>query len=241
MEAYDAARFQDAIRLWLAAGPYDSLAPDTLYNIGNASYRLGSPGHAALYFRRALERDPTHAEARQNLRFIERKVGAITVKRPEYQYLLAHIPLTTWQGATAAAGWLVLLGLLVFPATRPGSPLRIAAIAAFVLAPILGAAGALGWRYYPDDAQFAPPDRQAVIVAPDAVLFADASRTAPEVIDAPPGSLCEIVRERGRWAYVAFSSGTRGWVPTEWFERVHPRETPDVPEIRKPRADGSSA
>lgn len=239
--AYEAARYDDAISAWLQVAPYDSLSADTLYNIGNACYRAGSPGHAALYYRRALARNAAHEEARQNLRFIERKHGAITVRRPDYQYALARIPLGGWKAMVGSALWVCLLALLVIPATRPGSKWRVAAGFAWVFGPLLLACGWLGWRYFPNDAEFAPPARQAVIVAPDAVLHADAARTSPEVIDAPPGSLCEVVRESGRWCYVSFATKTRGWITRDAIEWIVPHEAPAPPRIRKPKADGKSA
>ena len=104
--AYDSARYDEAISLWLKAGGYDDLSADTLYNIGNACYRAGSAGHAALYYRRALVRNPGHQESRQNLRFIERKHGSITVHRPDFQYALARFPLDTWKNVLWAGLWL---------------------------------------------------------------------------------------------------------------------------------------
>jgi tetratricopeptide (TPR) repeat protein len=241
LDAYDSARYEEAIKLWLEGGNYQDLTADTLYNIGNACYRAGSPGHAALYYRRALVRDPGHQESRQNLRFIERKCGAITVHRPEYQYALARIPLAAWQGMLWSGLWLCALAALVFPATRSGAHLRVAAVAALVIAPLLAACGGLGWRYFPNDAEFAPLARQAVIIGDKAILHADAARTSPDVIDAPPGSLCEVINESGRWAYVAFATKTRGWIPGEAIEKVVPTTPPVPPTIRKPKADGKSA
>ena len=241
LEAYESAKYDDAVKLWLGAGNYEQLTADTLYNIGNACYRSGSPGHAALYYRRALTRDSGHQEARQNLRFIERKHGAIVVHRPEYQHALARFPLSVWQTVCWIGLWLCGLALLVFPATRPGARLRLAAVGALVLAPLLVSVGALGWRYFPNDAEFAPLARQAVIVAEKIALHTDAARTAPEVIDAPPGSLCEIITESGHWVYVAFASKTRGWVPVEAIEKVIPEKPPEPPKFRKPKADGKTA
>lgn len=241
LEAYESAKFDDAVKLWLGAGNYEQLSADTLYNIGNACYRSGSPGHAALYYRRALARDSGHQEARQNLRFIERKHGAIVVNRPDYQYALTRFPLSIWQAACWTGLWLCCLALLVFPATRPGARLRVAAVGTLVLGPLLVSVGALGWRYFPNDAEFAPLARQAVIIAEKTALHTDAARTAPEVIDAPPGSLCEIITQSGRWAYVAFATKTRGWVPVESIEKVVPEKAPEPPKFRKPKADGKSA
>ncbi|MCX6867022.1 MAG: hypothetical protein NTV46_12540, partial [Verrucomicrobia bacterium] len=88
---------------------------------------------------------------------------------------------------------------------------------------------------------FAPLRHQAVIIDDQAILHADAARTSPEVIDAPPGSLCEVIHESGRWAYVAFASKTRGWIPVDAIEKVVPAMPPQPPTIRKPKADGKSA
>ncbi len=241
MEAYEAARYDEAVRVWLGAAKYEHLSADVLYNIGNACYRMGSPGHAALYYRRALHRDATHQEARQNLRFIERKYGSITVQRPNYQYAIAKLPLSFWKGSLWTGAWLIVLAALVFPASWRGARIRVAAVCALVIGPLAASAGALGWYYFPNDSAFAPVERQAVIVGEKVVLHTDAARTAPEVIDAPPGSLCEIVRKTGRWAYVAFATQTRGWVPLESIEMVIPESPPVPPEIRRPKADASSA
>ncbi len=241
LEAYESAKYDDALKLWLGAGNYAQLSADTLYNIANACYRSGSPGHAALYYRRALVRDSGHQEARQNLRFIERKYGSITVQRPEYQYALAKVPLSTWKAICWTGVWLCVLAALIFPATRPGARIRLVAVGTLVLGPILGSFGILGWSYFPNDAEFAPVARQAVIVAEKVALHTDAARTAPEVIDAPPGSLCEILTESGRWAYVAFATKTRGWVPLESIEKIIPEKPPALPKFTKPKADGKTA
>jgi len=243
LAAYDSAKYEDAIKLWLATGDYARLSPAILYNIGNACYRLGSPGYAALYYRRALARDPGHQESRQNLRFIERKCGALTVQRPDYQYALARLPLDLWRAGAWTGVWLCVLALLAFPATRNGAPIRIAAIGTLVLAPLLATLGVLGCNYYPNDAEFVPVANQAVIIADKIVVHADATRTSPEVIDAPPGSLCELVRLSGEWAYIAFASKTRGWIPAAALEKVLPlsNKPPAPPKIHKPSASERSA
>ena len=240
-EAYDSARFEEAAKLWLDAGSYEDLSADTLYNIGNAAYRMGAPGQAALYYRRALSRESAHREARQNLRFIERKHGSITIERPTYQYAIARIPLSAWKGSLWAGAWMLVIGLLVFPATRIGSPWRVAGVVGFVLGPLMMSLGGLGWRYFPDDAEFAPIARQAVVVGEKIVLHTDAARTSPEVIDAPPGSVAEVIRRSGDWAYVAFATKTRGWVLIDVIEMVIPNGKPKPPKVNKATADGSSA
>lgn len=240
-KAYESGRYEEAAKLWMDAGPYSELSADTLYNIGNAAYKMGSVGDAALYYRRALVRDASHAEARQNLRFIERTYGSITVARPTYQYTLAKLPLSTWTAGLWIAGWILLLSILVFFATRPGNQLRVCGVIGFILAPLLMSLAALGCYYYPDDAKFAPLAKQAVIVGEKVALHTDASRTSPEVIDAPPGSLAEVIYESGGWAYVGFATQTRGWVPIEHVKKVIPNKNPEPPKILKSLTDDSNA
>jgi tetratricopeptide (TPR) repeat protein len=239
--AYDSAKYEEAAKLWLDAGPYSELSADTLYNIGNAAYRMGSPGEAALYYRRALLIDESHGESMQNLRFIERKFGSIVVARPTYQYVLARAPLSVWKGGLTTGGWILFLSILVFFATRPGNRLRVCGVIGFILAPLLISFAALGCYYYPNDAKFAPLARQAVIVGNKVVLHTDASRTSPEVIDAPPGSLAEVIYESGNWAYIGFATKTRGWVPIENVKKIISKTKPEPPKILKSTADGSSA
>ncbi|MCW1925234.1 hypothetical protein OKA05_21925 [Luteolibacter arcticus] len=238
---FEDGRYSEAAKAWIDSGPYDQLPADTLYNIGNAAYRMGSAGEAALYYRRALARNPAHAESRQNLRFLERKFGSITIQRPDYEHQIARLPLGFWQGLVAAAAWAVGIGLLVFPATRPGAGVRMAAIAAFVTAPLIAVCGALGWHYYPDDARFAPLTEQAVVVADSATVRTDAARTAPTVIDAPAGSLCKLVSRSGDWAYVAFTNDSRGWVPLVDIRPLVPETNPEAPKPRSAKGGENNA
>lgn len=240
-ELFDAAHYEKAAKLWLGAGKFEELSADTLYNIGTAAYEMGGVGQAALYYRRALVRDETHVEARQNLRFIERKYGSITVDRPDYQYVLAKLPLSSWRGAIYAGAWIFLIGLLIFPATHRGSTWRAAGVVALILAPLIISGGMLGNYHYPNDAKFASLERQAVIIGEGVVLHSDAARTSPEVIDAPAGSLAEVLQRSGGWAYIGFASQTRGWVPAESLEMILPIGKPEPPKIRKSASDSSSA
>jgi hypothetical protein len=237
---FEEGRFAEAGKAWLESGPYEQLPADTLFNIGNAAYRLGSPGEAALYYRRALQRQGTHPEARQNLRFLERKFGSITVDRPDYQHQLARVPLSVWKSLVWAAAWLVAIAILIFPATRPGAGIRIVSIIAFVTAPLIAAGALVAWKFYPDDARFAPAKDQVVVVADAAVVRTDAARNAPKVIDAPAGSLCRKITQSGEWAYVAFTNDSRGWIP---LADIEPLETtkPAPPKLRPAKGNENNA
>lgn len=231
---YQEGKYKDAIASWLAAGPYEKLSAATLYNIGNACYRAGSQGYAALYYRRALMIDPTLDEARQNLRFLERKFGALTIKRPNYQYALTRIPQSWIRNAVLGSLWTITICVLIFPATSRGSRLRLLAIAGLLVSPFLAAGSALAHYYYPNDSAFAPYREQAVIIADKTTVHADASRTSGQVIEVPAGSLCRVIRRSDRWVYIAFASQTRGWVPDDKIEPLVPTTPPQVPKFSAP-------
>jgi tetratricopeptide (TPR) repeat protein len=239
--AYETARYSEAAKLWIESAPYESLTPDVLYNIGNACYRGNSPGNAALYYRRALNLDPHHAEARQNLRFIERKYGSITINRPAFQTTLARISIDTWKNLLWASLWISTLSLLTITATKRSSSARYFATVGLILGPMLAFCATFAWRAYPKDGEFAKDKLQAVVIHENATLHSEASRTSPEVIDAPPGSLCTILHQSGRWSYVGFATKTRGWIPTDMIEKILPDSPPKAPEFRKPTATDKSA
>lgn len=235
-QAYRESRYDDAMRQWLALGPYDQLSADTLYNIGNCCYKLGAHGHAALYYRRALLRDAAHAEARQNLRFLERQLGSVTARHDEVQSTLALVPKSVWQHAGAAGVWLSVLATLGFFTLQRGSRLRLLCVPAWVIGPILAIGTAVALRYFPDDAAFAPPAQQQVVVANKASLYSAAARTSPTVIEAPQGSLCRIIQQSGAWSYVSFTTGTRGWILSNQLEPLVPTKPQGIPEVAKPKA-----
>jgi hypothetical protein len=195
---------------------------------------MGLPGHAALYYRRALMIDPTLIEAQQNLRYLERKFGSITIQRPEYQRSLSKIPLAWIQNATWAAVWVILLAVTLIYATSYHSKFRLLSLTTLIFAPFLLAAGIFAWRYYPSDATFAPFDQQAIVTGEDVILHTEASRTSGEVMDkaVPPGSFCRISRRTGKWCYITFATQSSGWVEADQIEKLIPEKPPTVPKLK---------
>lgn len=72
--AYAADRFDEAVRLYSRAAADEGTSSELLYNLANSYYRLGKPGKAILYYERALRLDPSNADARTNLEFVNTKI-----------------------------------------------------------------------------------------------------------------------------------------------------------------------
>lgn len=225
--AWNEGSYRTALHLYESAHQNgEPPSADVLYNIGNCQFQLEEHGVAALFYRRALHLDPHHAEARQNLRFLKRKTGAITIERPVYQEYLGKVSRGVFSTTLVASLWLIGLALLgLFASLSRGfRPLIWTGLS---VAPILAITSGVGLALYPDDLEFAPIAEQAVTVNQAATSArTEATTSGAEVISVPPGSLCRPLAQRGPWTYVELANGTRGWLPTELVRSVLPIDFP---------------
>lgn len=72
--AYAADNFAEAAELYRQIISTEGTSPELLYNLGNCYYRLGQPGKAIVSYERALRIDPTFADARTNLAFVNSRI-----------------------------------------------------------------------------------------------------------------------------------------------------------------------
>lgn len=239
---YEQGAYSQAMRGWMDSAPYAMLSDVTLYHIGNAAYRMGLPGHAALYYRRALLKNPNLVEARQNLRFLERKYGAIIIQRNPFEIWLGQFSRSQLVNVVACSLWLLLIAALIFPATARDSRWRTVSWVLIGIMPIFLLSGSIALAYYPHDGEFAPTSEQAVVVIEGATLHAEATRTAAVVIQPTPGSICKVLQLSGEWAYVAMANQTRGWCLISSIDFLVPRAALSLPQIPKGRNnEGPSA
>jgi len=230
--AWSEGSWRAAIEFYRAAHPGRDLPADVLYNIGNCYFRLREPGRAALHYHRALHADPRHPEARQNLRYLTRIFGPISVERPAYQRWLAAVDRSLFTEALFAAGWLGFLSVLALGAFATRR-LRLVAWIALGLGSFTALAVGAARFLYPDDAEFAPADSRAVVVTAEPVTARTEAGNVPltreepaPVITAPPGSICRVLARRGPWTYVEFANQTRGWLAAHELETITPASQP---------------
>lgn len=72
--AYNKEDYQQALRLYNKALEEDGASPTLYYNLANTYYRLNNIGHAVLNYERALKLDPSFADARTNLNFVNTRI-----------------------------------------------------------------------------------------------------------------------------------------------------------------------
>lgn len=230
--AWAEGSFRTAIHLYETAHQNgEPPSADVLYNIANCYFQLEERGLAALFYRRALHLDPEHAEARQNLRFLKRKTGAITIVRPPYREYLGRVNRNLFSTFMAVGIWITSLALLALFASlsRGLKPLLWTSLS---VAPLIAIIGGVGLALYPDDLEFAPITEQAVTVNKEAMeARTEATSSSAEVILVPPGSLCRPLAQRGPWTYVELANDTRGWLPTAQIRSLLPIDFPSPSSV----------
>ena len=216
--AWQKGDYQQAIDHYLKQYPDPSNTPaDILYNIGNCHYRLDQPGHAALAWRRALAQQPNHAEARQNLRFVELEQGSITPKLEPWQQQLTTLPLQLYHAILQASLWLLLITILILTLIRPKRTTALVVLS--IITPLTASIGALGSYYYPDTARQTPFQKQAVCLV-NTPMYNEAHRQSSTLTTLFPASLVTISATRGRWCHIQTADGQTGWVNSRFIPPV---------------------
>ena len=211
-QLYDAGKFSEAQQQYQTLVERGEWSANLFYNLGNAEFRAGSPGRAMLAYERALALEPTHAEARGNLRLLRDQTNA-KVPAPGWpEAAFGALSLDAWTLLAAISGWVVVFGIVVPFATRRASSAGLVftmVVALFVLA--YSAVGA--WH--------TGKNRDAGIIVAKQVeaRLAPADRAGlAEVL--PAGSRVRVLSERGDWTYCELPNKGLGWVPSSSVERV---------------------
>lgn len=209
----------DAAETYYRAGKYDlALAeyekeitqkrpsdPNIYYNAGNCAFRLQQFPQAALYYHRALLRDPRGEKAKFNLRLTERKLA---MAPPAAEGILDTVlrfyneaspgMLLILTSAAEAAG----LALIVLGRRRRG------AVGGGIV--ILIIAGICAAGYFK---KISPAvDARGLVVAPEIKIYSEPRDDLPVLVSLKAGELLTVVESTDRWARVVHG-GRSGWTP----------------------------
>ncbi len=209
---YDAGKFGEAKQAYERLAGRGEWSANLFYNLGNAAYRVGTPGVAALNYERALALDAAHAEARANLRWLREQTGAKTAPLRWWEYAYPN-----WSGDVFAIGAAVAFWCGVFAVSGVVFQRRYFGWAA--LAFLLAAyAGGGVWR--------AEQERTvAVVIGKDAAAKLAPADRAGLAESLPAGSRVRVLSERGEWIYCALPGGGRGWIAEPQLEKVRLKKT----------------
>lgn len=169
--AYSADNFTEAAELYHQAIDSLGTSSDLYYNLGNAYYRMGKPGQAIVAYERALRLNPTNADARTNLEFVNSKLidrpaerGTLIGNMLDSSSLSLHSNMWAW---IAFGCFIVFLGAVALYMFCPSVMWRkLGFFGGFVLLLFTTIAGFLSAR----NAALCRATDQAVITVPSTIL-----------------------------------------------------------------------
>lgn len=215
--AYEAGNYAEAEKLYRTLADAGAISEDLFYNLGNTAYRQDRPGEAALWFKRTLYLNPRMAEARQNLKVLQKRIGYLEFTVTGFDLWLSKMTRAELAALTWIAVWTALILLaaaFALPRLRDWRPLI------YIVASIsLAFAVAARWAEHRYQANLSP-ESLAIVTAPEIKAVVSPVPGADPVVELPPGSEVRLLLDRGQWQFVAIPDDLRGWVRTEHLGRV---------------------
>ncbi len=227
--AYSADNFVMAESLYLEALKREGSSSELFYNLGNAYYRQGNLGKAIINYERALKLDPTNADARANLDFVNSKItdkqidsgsyldsiwkGTVGMFHPDTWAMIALLLFAVFLGAVAA--YLFSSAVAVKKASFFGG-LVVFAVTVIAVVVSFAAANNVNSDNYaiilPPSSQLSTSPREARNQSEQAFLLHEGTKV--EIIDSisNPGE--------GMWYEVLVGHGERAWVKASDVERI---------------------
>lgn len=221
MTAYRAGDFERAVEGFKKITTDEKQISAALcHNIANAEYRIGDEAAAAMWYRRALAIQPWLPEARQNLRFLQRKLGFLRYDERVQDYIPRRYVMMGLQAAIW--GTAISIVWMVWATPRRGRRWPLVVILCLSVAQL----GTAGWWMFKKQTDEIPFSKRIVCVKEDTLRTAPAE-AAGAVITLKPGSELIPVREEGYWTYCDAPGGDkkeplRGWIRTVNTERLWP-------------------
>ena len=222
-QLYESGDFAEAERQYRAIVESRNWSPELFFNLGDALYKQGARGKAALWYHRALALDPGMPEARQNLRVIEDQTGALTVELSGVESWIAAEWLNPalFPVSAALCTWGTILLLVIAVCVKGSRPWLPALLLTAVFCAILAGTALWAqqvWRTKLDSSSY------AIITSDNASALVNAVPDAAPVIQLPPGSRVRIRESRGAWLYVGITgqSELRGWLHADHGQVVWP-------------------
>ena len=215
---YEAEEFEKAREGYLSI--LDSaISKEVLFNLGNANFRLGKLGEACLAYRRAELIDPAMAEATQNLRLLQRKLGFLEFDDTGMEKAVGLLSASQWITLICAGIWMILLGVICIIVYRPRQPWNGILLTTAICGGLVTVLATVGGYIHRGSLD---PANLFIVTRNDVAAVTGPFPGAKAVIGLPPGTEVKVVAERGPWRFVHIPGARAGWVDTGAVERLWP-------------------
>lgn len=227
VSAYNAGDYSEAREVFLELVKEGHLSGALAHNLANIEYKSGNPGQASLWYRRALALQPLSAETRQNLRFLQHKLGFHTWDSTQdmmFGLSASHLPGAAVRNTTLLAAWgvVILVVWLIWSPPRPGWRWPLVTLLLLLLP--VGCVGGALWWLKENDAH--PLDKRFVLTGADSAAYASPAEASSLLITLHTGSEVMPLEIRGNWFYCEIPSKPdsvlRGWVRHSSLEPLWP-------------------
>lgn len=190
------------------------LHANALCNLGNACFRLGKLGPAALSYERALALHPRLPDAVANLRLTREKSGARLLDQPWWEKALTWFSASTATKIALGTAWFFTLVAASLAWRRKYGAAFFGSVCGVLIAAGYGAA--IYW---------VTADRGtiAIVIAERAAVHPEPAEHSKSAESLPGGSQVRVLGESGGWRYCRLPSGGRGWVTASSVEFLLPR------------------
>lgn len=208
--AYQNGEYQEAIGLYeaaLASGHEATL----YYNLGNAYFKNGQPGYAAMNYKKALALESSHTDAQANLSFIRQNQQVGTYQGVGWFSYAKMLSLNSWAWLSSVSIWLTM-GLLILPRLYGLKRVSVTALTGFSILAVLVSLPALLTRQ--------SETYEGVILEADTMLKVAPTTHSPAVSYLQPGTVALIEKEHPTHYFVEGPRGQEGWVAKESLGKV---------------------
>ncbi len=209
---YREGRYELAQELWRAeldaAAEQGTEPVDTLYNLGNAAFRVRKPLEAAAWYTAAIRLQPRNEAAWHNLEFVRREAGLEPADRGDLTAtglrFASSLTLPESERAVLALAGLLAL-VLAWEALRGGAAPR-------ALAWVLAGGLALALVPWAWQLQHAERDMLFIVQPEGAALLSEPRDGATLVSRAPAATEVERTDSLPGWLRVRMADGASGWI-----------------------------
>lgn len=221
-QSYRDNRFTDAISAYNAILDQGFYSAKLYYNLGNAYFKADELGKSILYYRRALQLEPSDDDIVHNLEFARRKTKDKIEQVPEFFLVRGVKSLRSWMSADAwAISSLVLLSissisLLMFLLVgrvgyrKVGFYTMCVSLLLFIVTTL-----------------FAWSARQATVEHHEAVVMSSAvsvksspDKDATELFVLHEGTEIVVGERSNDWVEVRIADGRKGWIEKSRIEEI---------------------
>lgn len=222
--AFEAGEFPLAIDLYSQIVAQKQASATLFINLGSAHYHNGSPGKAALWYRRADHLKSDLPEVEHNLDVLKQNLGHHAFNTEPWHDWLSKVPENLIKCIAWACLWIALLIVLALLFSKRVSikPMLVVFFIFFVTISIT--------TFYLQNYRtnhLDPTNFATVTDAQSKAMVSPAPDSEP-IIDLPEGSEVKIIEDTGPWLYVSIPGEHLGWVHHSSVEQNWPIPIADI-------------